>query len=1325
MKYIMFLLLFAVTGQVKAQFPGTDSLRGFNNKYIDNNANKAFTNLRLHNLLAGIIDWIDTARAGTGGGGALGVDTLYMTNDSLLTYRKNGVFRSFIVRGNNNAGNIYEVPFSNGAGRFSRDAAFKFDKSQGETNQRLIVGPGAINSGGLAKINATSENMAAMALSGFGSGSTTIILRKARGTLSTPLTLQAGDSILEFSGRGYTGTLYTGTQAGILATATQNWTDSTLGTRLTFITTPNDSTLARQRVVIDHDGSLTLNAYQNSDFETTDTSYQTLVRNPTGKVLTRRGGNGGSSTFAGLSDVTITSPKNAQRPMYDSITGKWVNRLPAYYNVRDYDAKGDSVTDDRLAFIKCRDAIYAAGGGVMFIPAGQYRLSDSILFIHPVRIQGVGKSGGLRNQYSALDKDRFGPIEVSSEIVVTDGKNGFVFDRQPADSTKAAFAVECITMTSTATPGTTTGGAFIIVRGMLQGTIIKDNTFYGGYVQVDVQSGFYQLVKGNHFSAPKIVGLKVGNNIRTDTGDFTATENVFSSGTFNTIDGTDSTKAIWWHSGGGIRIINNKFDVCEFDMSHAFVYHIYMANSLDPTSVVIISNNSIENWRKSAIYMRGIVPPYIRSITIGPNQFASVGSTGPAIDIDRMESVFIGSGNVMRDWNNLVTAPAIKITNSIDVTVDKVEWRDYTSFIDLTGSTNTHVDYMHGGDVAIGSRNTANIAELNAALYTTETILGRATTGQFGSGIVEVGSKLGELPDGTPTDVGYMTFVANSNTLSHKRVAQFGVTADGAATGARGGILHFYTKPDGSSTLVERLRINHDGKFNFPSYSFGGTVATSLALSSTGDLIASTIIPQWAANGTHIYNNNSGNVGIGTATTPDTKLHVKFSSTGGDGITIENTNSGVAARAMLKIVNDQGLISQFGSMSSTHATLPNFTLMEAIKDLQISTDQGVASGGTSVINFVTGGFSVAPAMQIKGTGNVLMKVIDSTNTPNNLLYQEPFNGEIKKTSTLGIAALATIESALTASSTISTAHTWNAGGNVQLLTSNDAVSARWRFANTGGGQVLDVSSSGSGTALTTSSSSSGQGIHATSVSGLGGLFQSTTGIALQATITPTSANSVATSVRTIRGSSGTSAIGQGDSWEMWMENASGFNDTAMSIRAIWTDAAAATASNDLQFWSSTNSIMSNKFTIKPTGQQQHIGYGANTFTGTVPATTPVYSSDGTVGERIAPKIYTAFITQSGTSAPVATVLGTNEVGAIVWTRNSAGNYTGTLTGAFTASKTFCLVSYYSPDVEGAVVQIQLERVNNDTVTLQISTGGTKGDNIIGGDGLPIEIRVYP
>lgn len=46
------------------------------------------------------------------------------------------------------------------------------------------------------------------------------------------------------------------------------------------------------------------------------------------------------------------------------------------------------------------------------------------------------------------------------------------------------------------------------------------------------------------------------------------------------------------------------------------------------------------------------------------------------------------------------------------------------------------------------------------------------------------------------------------------------------------------------------------------------------------------------------------------------------------------------------------------------------------------------------------------------------------------------------------------------------------------------------------------------------------------------------------------------------------------------------------------------------------------------------------------------------------KVYTALLTQTGTTAPVATVLENTLGGTLVWSRNDAGDYLGTLNGAF-------------------------------------------------------------
>lgn len=51
------------------------------------------------------------------------------------------------------------------------------------------------------------------------------------------------------------------------------------------------------------------------------------------------------------------------------------------------------------------------------------------------------------------------------------------------------------------------------------------------------------------------------------------------------------------------------------------------------------------------------------------------------------------------------------------------------------------------------------------------------------------------------------------------------------------------------------------------------------------------------------------------------------------------------------------------------------------------------------------------------------------------------------------------------------------------------------------------------------------------------------------------------------------------------------------------------------------------------------------------------------------KVYTALLNQSGTNAPVATVL-ENTLGDIVWSREGEGLYKATLSNSFTENKTY-------------------------------------------------------
>jgi hypothetical protein len=93
------------------------------------------------------------------------------------------------------------------------------------------------------------------------------------------------------------------------------------------------------------------------------------------------------------------------------------------------------------------------------------------------------------------------------------------------------------------------------------------------------------------------------------------------------------------------------------------------------------------------------------------------------------------------------------------------------------------------------------------------------------------------------------------------------------------------------------------------------------------------------------------------------------------------------------------------------------------------------------------------------------------------------------------------------------------------------------------------------------------------------------------------------------------------------------------------------------------------------------------------------------------KVYTALISQTGTSTPTAIIL-ENTIGTVVWSRIGIGSYLGTLTGAFTASKTYISISngFFNYLVSST-------RNSNDSIIINAGNDGEISN-------ASIEIRVY-
>ena len=61
------------------------------------------------------------------------------------------------------------------------------------------------------------------------------------------------------------------------------------------------------------------------------------------------------------------------------------------YNVRDFGAMGDGVTDDTVAFQAAINTAYANSGGTVFVPAGYYLINDFLSINSCVTLKGVNE----------------------------------------------------------------------------------------------------------------------------------------------------------------------------------------------------------------------------------------------------------------------------------------------------------------------------------------------------------------------------------------------------------------------------------------------------------------------------------------------------------------------------------------------------------------------------------------------------------------------------------------------------------------------------------------------------------------------------------------------------------------------------------------------------------------------------------------------------------------------------------------------------------------------------------------------------------------------
>jgi hypothetical protein len=347
----------------------------------------------------------------------------------------------------------------------------------------------------------------------------------------------------------------------------------------------------------------------------------------------------------------------------DGSTAAW-KQTTSYYYPEDYGAVGDGTTDDATAFAAAIAAM--PQGATLFIGAKTYLINSSITINKPITIMGNGGSDYFNTStlYKSMLKTTSGTINlfnVTSDNVAFE-KVGFV----------------------NANTSPTAGSA---IRFDTQGDNLKLSycTFRNFYDNVYVNNGGQWSIDHCFFMAWRRYGLYVEYVTLPDGGDMTVSNSWFYSGDSGGTFG--GTAAIYQVSGGGMKIIGNKFVGYVEGAKMPYCYKaLYNANTVD----LIMTGNSFEGYTVSAIDIdKEAGVSFFNNIVISGNQIAGMGTIYGDINISNVHGGTIASNHF---WNPYATAnPAIVLENTNNWEIGVNQYLQYSATVSVNNCTGISV----------------------------------------------------------------------------------------------------------------------------------------------------------------------------------------------------------------------------------------------------------------------------------------------------------------------------------------------------------------------------------------------------------------------------------------------------------------------------------------------------------------------------------------------------------------------------------------------------------------------------------------------------------
>ena len=330
----------------------------------------------------------------------------------------------------------------------------------------------------------------------------------------------------------------------------------------------------------------------------------------------RTPGDGGGGYFYGVTGAApgtyVDNGGTIIVPTGGDGSSAWLRVYSGELNVKWFGAYGDLTHDDTAAMTNAHSV-----GGIVFYPNGRYKFS-TLMINQTAFPNGTYPAGGIIGESPSsvqLYQTALGVDGIIYQAIV-DAAQGPIFK----SFTLSFFPSPVAYQTAGALLRITQAAG---VGGTTQGTLVQDVWFYQSYWNGLVMSNQVNYdVVDCHFQNYSGSGMINECPNSTDAGDSTITGCVFGTAIGPTVNPSAQTIGYTQTSGGGIRLVNNKFLGGDYNINV-----FYTQNT--PSADFYIEGNSIEgaqvcsiNFNRAIGSTASLGPILIEGNNIGPGDGA-------------------------------------------------------------------------------------------------------------------------------------------------------------------------------------------------------------------------------------------------------------------------------------------------------------------------------------------------------------------------------------------------------------------------------------------------------------------------------------------------------------------------------------------------------------------------------------------------------------------------------------------------------------------------------------------------------------------------------